>query len=487
MSRLGELLVGAGVLSQAAVNRALEFQRLGGDRVRLGSILVNWDLLDEEPLLRALARLHRCSAVGWETLALAKPEAIALLPAAHAIRLGVIPYAAEKGIVRAAFVNPSDLSVLDQMTVITGRRVIPTVTTEARLMQAHHRFYGRHVPQEFRSVLQKLQRRMPREKGRDGPAAAPIHSPASPEAAQTTPNLSAMASGAPRPTTLGAGAGPSTGPRIAPIQIPEFPLLGISELAGQVVAASVSPVVSAVILDPDQPPWPDLNPAPTKLRDYTTADLQELAAAGPSTTQPGGATPFSRGESAAELRDYKTADLREETSTGGAKSLRARAGDNRPTSASEKSRGPDEIGDAVLHRFLTDIPRVLLLAVGGNAITGWRGRGPGLSPERIASLVIPTDERSILADLQRSGLSHFGPLEADRWPRAFLELLGLPPPDCSIFPIWILDGVAAFLYADRLGMPMRYEDFGLMARAAASTANVLSRFWPRPHPRASAG
>ena len=51
------------------------------------------------------------------------------------------------------------------------------------------------------------------------------------------------------------------------------------------------------------------------------------------------------------------------------------------------------------------------------------------------------------------------------------------PPDCAIFPIRVLDGIAAFLYADRLGSPMQYEDFALIARAAAATAaGVLSRF-----------
>jgi hypothetical protein len=39
-----------------------------------------------------------------------------------------------------------------------------------------------------------------------------------------------------------------------------------------------------------------------------------------------------------------------------------------------------------------------------------------------------------------------------------------------------MDGTAAFLYADRLGSPMKYEDFALIARASATAAGMLSRF-----------
>jgi hypothetical protein len=38
------------------------------------------------------------------------------------------------------------------------------------------------------------------------------------------------------------------------------------------------------------------------------------------------------------------------------------------------------------------------------------------------------------------------------------------------------DDIAAFLYADRLGHPMQYEDFARIARTAASAAGVLARF-----------
>ena len=78
--------------------------------------------------------------------------------------------------------------------------------------------------------------------------------------------------------------------------------------------------------------------------------------------------------------------------------------------------------------------------------------------------------------MQQSGVPHFGAIDRGEWPGALAAIFGAAPPDCAIFPIRILDGVAAFLYADRLGEPMQYEDFAIVARAAATAANVLSRF-----------
>ncbi|HEY6066749.1 MAG TPA: hypothetical protein VIY96_11365, partial [Thermoanaerobaculia bacterium] len=160
--RIGELLVGEGLLSEQAVGRALGFQRMGGTHAKLGTILLTWDLLGEEGLLTALSKLHGCPAAMWPVLASAPMEIVRLLPASHAIRLGAIPFDAQKGLIRVAFIDPSNLAAVDEVTAITGRRVVPAVTSEVRLLQAHQMFYGRHLAMEMRAVVQKLDRRASR-------------------------------------------------------------------------------------------------------------------------------------------------------------------------------------------------------------------------------------------------------------------------------------------------------------------------------------
>jgi hypothetical protein len=138
--------------------------------------------------------------------------------------------------------------------------------------------------------------------------------------------------------------------------------------------------------------------------------------------------------------------------------------------------GGDEIADTVLANSLTDVPRVILLAIGRTFVTGWRGRGPGLTPERIAGIRVPVAGRSVFTTVRDSGSPHFGPVEGDDWTPALGAALGSTAPDCAVFPIRVGDDVVAFLYADRVGEALQYDDFAKAARAAASAAGVLGRF-----------
>src|SRR5262249_3281374 len=153
-----------------------------------------------------------------------------------------------------------------------------------------------------------------------------------------------------------------------------------------------------------------------------------------------------------------------------------------PPSAAEieasigEARTRDEIGQVALEAFLGDFPRVLLLGCGKEAITVWQGRGPDLPAEALAAVRIPLSELCVFSEVRATGVPHFGPLEPTQWPKALAAVLGGREPDCAVFPIRILDGIAAFLYADRLGDPLHYEDFAVIARASAATANALARF-----------
>ena len=140
------------------------------------------------------------------------------------------------------------------------------------------------------------------------------------------------------------------------------------------------------------------------------------------------------------------------------------------------SRRRDEIADSVLRDSLSSLPRAILLGAGRTGVVGWRGRGRGLTAEAVAAIRVPHSEISVFSAVQQSGVPHFAVTERSEWPRALADLFGPKPLDCAIFPIRVSDGVAAFLYADRMGEPMHYEDFALIARAAASAAGVLSRF-----------
>ena len=83
MPRIGELLVAEGVLSEVAVQSALGFQRHTGEPFRLGTILLDRDLLGEESLMRALSAIHRCDYVAWSEILKAPPNVVRAASRAH--------------------------------------------------------------------------------------------------------------------------------------------------------------------------------------------------------------------------------------------------------------------------------------------------------------------------------------------------------------------------------------------------------------------
>ena len=377
---IGQFLVSEGMLSNEAVVRALGFQRSSMVPFRLGTILLNWDLLEEEALLAALSRYHRCPSVDWATLSKASREALRCLPAPQAIRLGAVPYAIEAGSLRIAFRNPSDLSVIDAASQITGRRVLPATTTEVRFALAQHRFYGSVLPIQFEPVIQKLERKKAPSSGAALVGAVPSRKAES--AAVFPPPVSENIPpyfDAPPPAVaeMAEPYGVPLGPLpVAPIEIPDFP-----------------------VFDGDEPAAP-------------------------------------------------------------------------PRAA----RSRDEVLDRVLEMVLLYFPRVILLGAGKSALTGWAGRGPGLSPASVAAIRIPRTEENVLVEVANSGVPHFGPVGRERFPQALRDVLGRDTCDCAVFPISVLDSVAGLLYADRLGEPMPSGDFAGVARGAASAADLLSDF-----------
>jgi MshEN domain len=372
--RIGELLVAEGLLTPAAVNRALGFQQAAAPRARLGSILLTWDLIDEGNLLRALAALHHCEAVTGDMLANAPADVVRLLPASHAIRLNAIPYALSRSRIRVAFVNPSDLGAIDEASALTGHICTPGVVTELRLMQAHRRYYGRAIPTELRPVLPRVDRDRP-----------------SRSTSRTTPPALIPVLGRP---TSGAAEEP------APITIPDLPI-------------PLRP--SAAHGVPNQ-----MGPA-------------DLAAA-----RPGLPPPVVEGAGA-----------------------RAAMSDSQA-----------EIGDLALASVPAEFPRAILLSDRDGALVAWRARG--VSTEGLATIRIPGAEPSVFATAARSGTPHFGRVEPEAWPGPLAKLFDGPPP-CALLPIHTGRGSILLLYADRLGAPMKFDDMGLLARAAAEIAALLAR------------
>jgi len=437
MPRIGELLVAEGAVSELAVQSALGFQRHTGEPFRLGTILLDRDLLGEDILLRALSKIHRCDSATWADILKAPPEVVRLLPERIAVRLAAIPYAVEGRGLRVAFKNPSNLAAVDEVSAVTGRPVIPAVLSEVRLLQALHLFYGRPIPIEFRGVLHKLERgeerRLYRSRATVRATAAGI--PAPPAAA-----AAAVRAEAPRARDIPISVGPKESPSrtryAAPFSTAEEPLSEAAE--------------NLDLLPDFAPPLPftpeDL--AAGMWREEVEARAQAAARAAGPVLEPAPAPALHAVE----------------------------APSGPPAPLEQRSPARDRIAEAALDALTRRFPRAMLLMSGQEAIQGWTARGSGLTRDRIASVRIAWGDPSIFAFVKLSGTAHRGGLSRVLMPPVLAALLGpRASASCAVFPVRIKDRLVAFLYADRLGAPLNEEDHRFLEAAASSLGSDLAR------------
>ncbi|HTR01837.1 MAG TPA: hypothetical protein VMN82_01480 [Thermoanaerobaculia bacterium] len=413
MPRIGELLVADGVVSETAVQSALGFQRHTGEPFRLGTILLDRDLLGEENLLRALSAIHRCDYVSWSDILKAPPQVVRLLPERAAVRLAAVPYALEGRGVCVAFKNPSNLAAVDEVSAVTSRPVIPAVISEVRLLQAFHLFYGRPIPLEFRGVLHKLERNEERRLYR-----ARATQPASLQGRFVNFRGRSI------PITPGSArdSSPAAVSYAAPFLSAEH---ASSELA------------DAPGLLPDfEPPHP-LTP-------------DELAN---GMWKPAG----SDDAAVAEM----WAPKREETE---------------PAAADPRGPARDRLAESTLETVCGRLPRAMLLTSAQDGIRGWTARGSGLTRDQVSGIRVPWGEPSIFAFVKLSGSPHRGALSRILMPPKLAALLGdKAAASCAVYPVRIKDRLVAFLYADRLGAPVSDDDHRALEIAASALGSSLAR------------
>jgi type IV pilus assembly protein PilB len=139
--RLGELLIERGVISEAQLNAALEWQRI--HRFKLGAALIELGFATEEQVLSALAcrlgfdRIHLDTLTRTPTMR----AAALLVPEEIAKAQGVVPIAIDEGTLTVALRDPTNLTVMDELVFRTGRRLRVIVAGEREIWRATARVY----------------------------------------------------------------------------------------------------------------------------------------------------------------------------------------------------------------------------------------------------------------------------------------------------------------------------------------------------------
>ncbi len=132
--KLGALLVASGLVSQKQLDTALEHQRADGGR--LGEVLVRDGIVSEMDIVNALAGQMRIGVVDLTANA-PQPGAMGLLPRDFIVRHRLIPLRVDdNGNLVLAMTNPLDVISIDEVSMRTGKRVVPAICAESAFDEA---------------------------------------------------------------------------------------------------------------------------------------------------------------------------------------------------------------------------------------------------------------------------------------------------------------------------------------------------------------
>lgn len=116
-SKLGQLLLDEGLVTEADLRRALEAQ--GKDNKRLGEQLIDLGILSPKAMLSALAKQLNVKACQLRH-GLIDPAVARLLDKDEAVRLKVLPMFKVGDTLTVAMAEPQSLPTIDRLSALTG-------------------------------------------------------------------------------------------------------------------------------------------------------------------------------------------------------------------------------------------------------------------------------------------------------------------------------------------------------------------------------
>src|SRR3989304_3148060 len=122
----GQILVQAGLLSEAQLERALQQQKQTGER--LGRVILSMGLASQDDIARAIAKQLSIDFYNLSD-ALLEEDILLRIPEQIARRHHVIPIAVEDGSLVLGMEDPLDVVALDDLRKLTGLEIRPAVIT----------------------------------------------------------------------------------------------------------------------------------------------------------------------------------------------------------------------------------------------------------------------------------------------------------------------------------------------------------------------
>lgn len=152
-SRLGEILVRKGHLTQEQLHEALAVQRQNGER--LSTTLIGLGLVSDSVVATSLSEHYGLRPVDLSEVEV-DPECLSLIPMETAFRYQVLPLWKSGNTLTVAVADPTEVLVLDEIKFMTGFRVEAVVAPESAIREALERYYGDASSIEIQKVYDEI-------------------------------------------------------------------------------------------------------------------------------------------------------------------------------------------------------------------------------------------------------------------------------------------------------------------------------------------
>ncbi|WP_243304989.1 type IV-A pilus assembly ATPase PilB [Geothrix oryzisoli] len=140
VSKLGEMLVKAQLITDAQLEEVIKIQRREGGK--LGSIVVRQGFCSDQDIVSFLGMQYGVPAADLEQWPPIDPAVIALIPKDLAQRHKVLPLQRTGNVLTLAMSDPTDIFAMDDVRFHTGYNVDPVVSSEMGLVRAVEKYYG---------------------------------------------------------------------------------------------------------------------------------------------------------------------------------------------------------------------------------------------------------------------------------------------------------------------------------------------------------
>lgn len=150
--RLGDLLVQVGKITKEQLNTELAKQRITG--IKLGELLVKDKILIEDDIIDVLEYQLGIPRAYLDMIHLNK-NAVRTIPETLALKYNLIAIGYEENKIKVAMVDPLNLFAIDDVSIATGRDVIPFISSKESIQKAINTYYSSEYVEKAAEELSK--------------------------------------------------------------------------------------------------------------------------------------------------------------------------------------------------------------------------------------------------------------------------------------------------------------------------------------------